>query len=546
MVYQGNLPFNFFERPEVRAFLSELRPAYKPLSKYTVANSGLDNAYSLIKTRVDRVITKETHLNITFDAATDIAHQRILNVSVGTKLGSFYYTNTVLGSSTVSADYQCQRVIETIGRITGNNYEAVNAISGDTCATMLKTFNLLAQNPLLKHAFMIPCDAHGLQLLLGDILEFPGYSATVSSCDAIVNHLHHADKQYQCLKDLQLQYPPHKARAMVTGSQARWGTQYKQFKRIHESQMALRAWRMHPSITAEIHRSKPGDRIRKVAEVLTHPGFFESVSEIIQIIGPIVNEIGMAEGDDCHIGLVIPRWRRVWDHLRVASLGSTIDWTSPNGLMDKLNVRYQRQITPLHTLAFWLLPRTILDGNSFNQHDHEQTAVLSTLRRYTEDNYPIARDAFLNYYTRQGPFSIQNEAWECAENPKVFWQLHWDSSSVLATLAIRLWNTLANEVPCERAFSTLKATKTKTRNCLTDEHVDKLLYIQINTRVFARKASKRKDISDDDSDEDSDDSNDEDSDDDISDVKINSAMEETPYSQASTLIGTNGEFMESQ
>jgi hypothetical protein len=105
MVYQGNLPFNFFERPEVRAFLSELRPAYKPLSKYTVANSGLDNAYSLIKTRVDRVITEETHLNITFDAATDIAHQRVLNVSVGTKLGSFYHTNTVLGSSTVSADY---------------------------------------------------------------------------------------------------------------------------------------------------------------------------------------------------------------------------------------------------------------------------------------------------------------------------------------------------------------------------------------------------------------------------------------------------------
>jgi hypothetical protein len=149
-------------------------------------------------------------------------------------------------------------------------------------------------------------------------------------------------------------------------------------------------------------------------------------------------------------------------------------------------------------------------------------ATVPALRYTTEDNYPIARDAFLNYYTRQGPFSLQNEAWECAENPKVFWQLHWDSSSVLATLAIRLWNTLANEVPCERAFSTLKSTKSKTRNRLTDEHVDKLLYIQINTRVFTRKANIRKDNSDD--------SDDEDSNDDISDDEISTAIEETPYS----------------
>jgi hypothetical protein len=165
-------------------------------------------------------------------------------------------------------------------------------------------------------------------------------------------------------------------------------------------------------------------------------------------------------------------------------------------------------------------------------------ATVPALRYTTEDNYPIARDAFLNYYTRQGPFSLQNEAWECAENPKVFWQLHWDSSSVLATLAIRLWNTLANEVPCERAFSTLKSTKSKTRNRLTDEHVDKLLYIQINTRVFTRKANIRKDNSDD--------SDDEDSDDDISDDEISTAIEETPYSQANTLVGMNGQGMDSQ
>ena len=73
--------------------------------------------------------------------------------------------------------------------------------------------------------------------------------------------------------------------------------------------------------------------------------------------------------------------------------------------------------------------------------------------------------------------------------------------------------------------------------------MDKLLYNQIKTRIFARKASKRKDISDNNSD---DSSNDEDRNDNISDVKINSAMEETLYSQANTLVRTNKQFMDSK
>jgi hypothetical protein len=45
--------------------------------------------------------------------------------------------------------------------------------------------------------------------------------------------------------------------------------------------MALRAWRIHPSITAEIQKAKPSDRIQKVTETLMYPGFFKSITEII-------------------------------------------------------------------------------------------------------------------------------------------------------------------------------------------------------------------------------------------------------------------------
>jgi hAT family C-terminal dimerisation region len=47
---------------------------------------------------------------------------------------------------------------------------------------------------------------------------------------------------------------------------------------------------------------------------------------------------------------------------------------------------------------------------------------------------------------------------------------------------------LANSIPCERAFNALNQLYTKTRNTLTPERVDKLLYIQINSRTLRRDA----------------------------------------------------------
>jgi hypothetical protein len=38
----------------------------------------------------------------------------------------------------------------------------IGSLSMDTCATMQKTWTSVEEHPLLKHAFVIPCDSHGL------------------------------------------------------------------------------------------------------------------------------------------------------------------------------------------------------------------------------------------------------------------------------------------------------------------------------------------------------------------------------------------------
>ncbi len=47
----------------------------------------------------------------------------------------------------------------------------INSVGTDTCNTMRDAWNQMARDPRAKHVFFIPCDSHGLQLLMKDIIE---------------------------------------------------------------------------------------------------------------------------------------------------------------------------------------------------------------------------------------------------------------------------------------------------------------------------------------------------------------------------------------
>jgi hypothetical protein len=57
-------------------------------------------------------------------------------------------------------------------------------------------------------------------------------------------------------------------------------------------------------------------------------------------------------------------------------------------------------------------------------------------------------------------------------------------------------------VPCERAFSALNQLYIKIRNALTPKRVNKLLYIQVNSRTLGRDALAGKTLKDENKDED--------------------------------------------
>jgi hAT family C-terminal dimerisation region len=86
----------------------------------------------------------------------------------------------------------------------------------------------------------------------------------------------------------------------------------------------------------------------------------------------------------------------------------------------------------------------------------------------------------------------EDDRWKDADNAELFWQLHWDDNNLLTKLATRIFHTLANEIPSERVFSAMKLLHSIVRNRLSEERVDKLLFIQINLRTLRRQPKARK------------------------------------------------------
>ena len=177
------------------------------------------------------------------------------------------------------------------------------------------------------------------------------------------------------------------------------------------------------------------------------------------------------------------RWLLIWQHLQRQQA------IYPHLFIDlwpKLNARYNRQLSELYTLAFWLLPRNV-QTTRFNQSANEQDQVVHCLQRFIKpDDYLLTTKSFLEYYNRLGNFIEGGISWSFTDGAKVFWSFHLDRVPVLAGLALRVLNTIANSVPCERSFSAMNWVHTPTRSRLTSERVDKLLFIQLNRRVLHR------------------------------------------------------------
>jgi hypothetical protein len=346
-VYADARPFTLYECPAMKEFLFELDPAYKPPSADLLANKLLDELYTNTKEQVDTEIRAAQQWNVVFDESEDIQHNRIINLVICVASGAFFYGEYILGSATASAEFLRDWLIEKLREATQNDFSVINSISTDTCKTMFKIYDLLQVTDEMKHTIYAPCDSHGLQLLIKDVLELPEFEPTMKLANRIVGYFNKATKQYALLREQQVkEYGRHKA--LILSGITRWGTQLNMVKSLLDSKQALRNY--------AAQRFTGENKDKWIVATLLDDGLWERLELLLTLLTPVHESQKMSESNTAHIGRVKSRW----DHIRAEFLQlerleqfEFVDWPF---LWEIFDEREQRQLRPIHYLAQYLVP----------------------------------------------------------------------------------------------------------------------------------------------------------------------------------------------
>lgn len=174
--FSGARPFNLFDQPEMRDLIYALSPTYQIPSRHRIADDLLDEAYHGLQQEVLKELRRTQFLNVTVDETTNIRSQRVVVMTITTPTKSWFIHLNDMEDKTLDAPAISSWILNRLQGILlqldkAVDWKRINSISTDTCHVMKSVWEKLEATPELRHCFMIPCDSHGLQLIMKDIVD---------------------------------------------------------------------------------------------------------------------------------------------------------------------------------------------------------------------------------------------------------------------------------------------------------------------------------------------------------------------------------------
>lgn len=177
--FSGARPLVFFEQQEMQELIQVLSPTYQIPSRQRIADELLDEAYNELWEEVLKELRRAEFLNITVDETTIVRSQRVVVMTITTPTKSWFIHLNDMEDRALETPAIDNWILNSLQRLLLEldnlvDRKRINSISTDTCAVMKSVWEKLENTSELRHCFMIPCDSHGLQLIMKDIVDSKG------------------------------------------------------------------------------------------------------------------------------------------------------------------------------------------------------------------------------------------------------------------------------------------------------------------------------------------------------------------------------------
>jgi len=302
--YEEGLPFSLFESPAMKRALHRLNPSYKPPSRIKIAGPLLEKAYSKMKDKVDEYLDSLSELNVITDESSNTNKARIANISIHTPLGSIYWLSEDLGSLQSTSVNIAEWLERHLHTLTHGNLERINSCVNDTCAAMLAMWEHLRLKPGLQHLFLIPCDSHGIQLLVQDlVLSIPQFKKVHDDAQTVAKAFKNAHLQYARLREIQ-QQEYGRTWAIVLAVATRWGSEKGLLDGLYRSKAAIQRYAIR-------FKDMPND----ILDIILSSEFWSNLEALRIILKPLDDALRMSESNRSTLAHIVPRWNTIVEHL---------------------------------------------------------------------------------------------------------------------------------------------------------------------------------------------------------------------------------------
>ena len=255
-VLTSTATFSQFESPEWEAFWKKMK--FSPPKRNTLRDTWLPRIYGQLKQMVEAVADSSSYIQIVQDGSSNIAKERIENISFIVGDESYYWQTTAVGAAKASAEATTENIVEEAKKITKGDLTRWNAFSSDTDSTQRAVWSKLRSSYETQHVHSVPCDSHGLQLLLKDIL-FPGTDSNNQQIQSEIStfwaYFPNAVVSFFARSTKELAYFREglsKLKAFIATVPTRWGTQSRQADSVLENKVNLTNYAEKPYTTTTI------------------------------------------------------------------------------------------------------------------------------------------------------------------------------------------------------------------------------------------------------------------------------------------------------
>ena len=483
--------------------LKKLRPDVKLPTRKDMRGKQLTKAYKKVKMKVDNWLKRDQFACITSDAWSNIKNESVINYMMISGEVTLFLESTQSGEQSHTSEY----LAADLARVISSTQGQISGVVMDNTAANKKTWKILKEGH--PKMFFQGCVAHGLHLLVKDVFaatkvklgrpvaDYPdGYPfepllSFAADCKKVVKyfHNHHAPKAM-----LKKAFLLSKLRMLVMVAPTRWGSLINMFRSLLDGEEVLYQLVSGRDFVTGTAAQK-AER-QSIADTVANPTFVPLLQKAIEILTPIDAAIVYYQSDQVPISEVYRTFlSKLPSSISAMKLISDEERAYLLLLVEK---RMLFMYGDAHGIAYLLDPWYLGTGMSIEKRlvveelilAHPSVSELSnkpTMEQQQSvfEDYTNFRIAVNEMKHRTGT----NLALRLA--PLKFWLSYGESFPSLQRLAKQVFNMVASSAASERNFSAFSHVHTKLRNRLSDDAVEKLVYVRTNNMQFMKQERKQ-------------------------------------------------------